>query len=105
MNQRINFANGKIYKITNSTDTQYYIGSTCETLSNRFNRHKSKYKTYYHNGSVFKLFDKYGIENCKIELIENYPCDNKKQLHSREGQIIKQYFDKCVNKKIPKIIN
>ena len=36
--------------------------------------------------------------NCKIELIEEYPCNDKMELHKREGQHI-QSID-CVNKQI-----
>jgi hypothetical protein len=32
---------------------------------------------------------KYGIENCKIELVEAYPCENKEELRKREGYWIK----------------
>jgi hypothetical protein len=96
------YNNGKIYKITNQTNDIYYIGSTYEKLTNRFNRHKNKYKIRYNNGSVFTLFDIYGVNNCHIELIENYPCETKKQLHTRERHHILENITKCVNKKIPK---
>jgi hypothetical protein len=43
-----------------------------------------------------QLFDKYGVENCKIELIENFPCKSKKELDQREGEIIKAII--CINK-------
>lgn len=26
------------------------------------------------------LFDKYGVENCKIKLYEEYPCDTELEL-------------------------
>jgi hypothetical protein len=28
---------------------------------------------------VFDIFDEFGIENCKIELIENYPWKRKEE--------------------------
>ena len=31
------------------------------------------------------IFNEFGIENCKIELIENYPCQSKEELFKREG--------------------
>ena len=31
-----------------------------------------------------KLFEKYGVENCKIILIEKYPCNDKDDLVARE---------------------
>jgi hypothetical protein len=46
--------------------------------------------------SVFDLFEEFGIENCKIELLEEFPCENKEQLFKKEGAYIKQL--ECVNK-------
>ena len=42
------------------------------------------------------LFDEYGMDNCKIELIENYPCENREQLLKQEGYHIKN--TDCVNR-------
>ena len=42
------------------------------------------------------MLDEYGVENCKIELIEAYPCENKEELRRREGYWIKS--EKCINK-------
>jgi hypothetical protein len=48
--------------------------------------------------SSFKLLDEYGIDNCKIELVEAYPCENKEELRKREGYWIK--LEECVNKTV-----
>ena len=55
--------------------------------------HREKYKYYLKTGkthtNVVFLFDEFGIDNCKIELIENYPLKvkqcfkNKKDTTSR----------------------
>jgi len=84
-----NYDNGKIYKIVvNNTDEEYepYIGSTTKKyLSQRLVQHRSNYKTRKSkNLGSFKLFDKYGTENCEIILIENYPCKSIDELRSRE---------------------
>ena len=47
----------------------------------------------------FILFDKYGIDKCKIILIENINASNYDELVSRETYFIKRL--KCVNKFIP----
>ena len=52
----------------------------------------------YHYCSVFDLFDEFGIENCKIELVEDFPCESKEELKAREGQHQKEC--ECVNKLI-----
>ena len=96
------YENGKIYKIVDIGYNKCYIGSTCESLSKRMERHRNKYKSYL-KGTVehtrsFYLFDEYDIENCKIELVENYPCISKSELLAREGHHIRN--SDCVNKKI-----
>jgi hypothetical protein len=45
------------------------------------------------------MFEEFGLDNCKIELIENFPCNNREELHAREGFHI-QHND-CINKVVP----
>jgi hypothetical protein len=95
----MDYNNGKIYKITDIAYTKMYIGSTTQSLSKRFNAHKSSYKIWTegkHKCSVFSIFDEFGINNCKIELIENYACNSKNELERKEGEHIKN--NNCVNK-------
>lgn len=92
------YQNGKIYKIINTTNDLIYYGSTIRDLNKRFNHHKNCYKNKDDNITVYQIFDKYGIENCKIELVENYPCNSKRELELREGYYIKN--NNCVNIKI-----
>ena len=99
------YSNGKIYKITNTINDDIYIGSTIKTLKQRFNAHKSDYKRYLNEKnrkvSSYKLFDKYGITNCRIELIENFPCDNRTELEQQESVYINKNKEFCVNNNIP----
>ena len=92
----------KIYKIVDVGYSEQYFGSTTVELSTRMARHRSKYNEYKKGKNVFYtsflLFDKFGLENCKIELVEMYPCDSKEELRKREGYWIKQ--EECVNKRI-----
>ena len=79
------YENGTIYKIADIGYTKFYVGSTCENLSKRIERHITKYTNYKAGKtnrkiSVFEIFDEFGIEDCKIELIENYPCNCKEEL-------------------------
>ena len=93
---------GKIYKIVDVAYTKCYVGSTRETLSQRMARHREKYNSYIKGKgkftTSFNLFDEFGVDNCKIELIENYPCQNKDELRRKEGHFIKN--TDCVNKLI-----
>ena len=97
------YQNGKIYILVDNAYTKQYIGSTCESLSRRRSRHISSYKFYQstpykENGFItsFYLFNEFGIENVKIELLEFFPCNNKEELRKREGFHIRQ--NDCVNK-------
>ena len=96
------YEKGKIYKVVDIGYNKMYIGSTIESLSKRMERHRSKYKDYLRgdgdNTRVYWLFDEFGVENCKIELIENYPCNSKEELEAQEGK--HQRDNKCINKVI-----
>lgn len=94
----VNYQLGKIYKLI-SPSGLIYVGSTCETLSNRLSGHKSSYKRYdadkrKHKITSFILLDE-DFDNIDIVLIEKYPCNSKEELHARE----RYYIDSinCVN--------
>jgi hypothetical protein len=98
------YINGKIYKITDNAYSECYIGSTLEILSRRMASHRSGYKRFQENKPVsytcvYDIFIKYGLENCKIELIELVPCNTLMELRQKEGYYIKN--SECVNKYIP----
>ena len=93
------YRNGKIYKIVDIGYNECYVGSTIEVLSKRMCHHRCNFnrnKPHPCNSSI--LFEKYGLETCKIELIENYPCNSKEELTAREGYHIKQ--NNCLNKTV-----
>ena len=87
---------GKVYKIvpkyTNS-ECLPYIGSTKQKhLSSRLSGHIRQYKMYKaqksNHVSSFELFDKCGIGNCEIILIESFPCHSRDELRAREKHFI-----------------
>lgn len=89
----------KIYKIVDNKYTKCYIGSTCQDLSKRIAEHRRNFRCkQHHNVSVYQLFREFGIENCKIELIEHFPSNSKEELAKREGEIIRT--TECVNKRV-----
>ena len=96
------YSKGKIYKIWDSGFNKCYIGSTCEELSQRMARHRIDYiyclKGTRHYLYSFKLFDEFGLDNCKIVWEEDYPCKNRQELISREAYHIRN--TDCVNKRI-----
>ena len=94
------YSKSKIYKIVPTCEYDEgdeYYGSTTRPLSERMNEHRRYYKSKNYWTSQI-LFDKYEIENCKIELVEEFPCENREQLIKREGEIMRA--NKCVNKRI-----
>ena len=82
----------------------YYGSTTKQYLSQRMSTHRSHYKSFKegkgHNFyTLFELIDIYGLNNMKIYLVENYPCNTKDEKASREGYYIR--YNPCINKNIP----
>lgn len=95
------YSKGKIYSIRSYLTTDVYYGSTIETLARRLIQHKRDYKIWLNkkeksNLSSFRIIEK--DSDCYIELVEDYPCNNRNELHKREGEIIRA--NTCVNKRI-----
>lgn len=91
------YSNGKIYIVRSPHTEEVYIGSTVSTLSKRMGQHREKFNLWkkgeHHYFTCFKLID---LGDAYIELIEEYPCENKNQLERREGQIMRETVN-CVN--------
>jgi hypothetical protein len=101
-----NYQNGKIYKIEplNGEEGDVYIGSTCKQyLSQRMDRHRTDYRAWKKKNeshvTSYHLFEKYGVKNCIIVLLETSPCNTRDELFAREAFYIKSM--NCVNKYIP----
>ena len=87
------YQKGKIYKLWSPQGNEIYIGSTINTLANRLGHHKKP----SNNCNSKYLFENY--TDVRIELIEEYPCNNKMELNKREGEHIRA--KDCLNKQIP----
>ena len=86
------YQKGKVYCIRNKINNDVYIGSTCQSLSQRMSEHRQALKKdKYNNMKIYQLIKKIGLEHFYIELIEDYPCENVYQLHRREGELIREY--------------
>jgi hypothetical protein len=95
------YQKGKIYRLVCKTTGRQYIGSTIQTLRRRLSEHKSDYKRYK-EGKEPKYttsFDIVATGNYSIELVENYPCNNKPELERQERSWIEKLY--CVNRCIP----
>ena len=91
------FSKGKIYKITNDYNDEVYIRSTCDTLVRRFSVHKCDSRREKNkNRPLYKLLNDIGSERFRIQLICDYPYDDKYQLRRKdiEKKIKKKYENK-----------
>lgn len=64
---------GKIYKITNTINGLVYIGCTVNSLKKRFYEHIYRCEKTDYKSKLYNAIKKYGIDNFKIELVEE--CD------------------------------
>lgn len=90
---KIDYKNGQIYRLGSPHIEDYYIGSTTSLLSKRLYNHKNK-----NNTTSSKIIIAAG--DAYIELIEDFPCKNKKELNRREGQYIRWNKEDIVNNNI-----
>ena len=89
------YLNGKIYKITSTQTDKVYIGSTIKSLKHRLDQHQRQGEN---NSIRSKEILKY--DNISIILIEDYPCNSKKELETRERYYIEN-TPNTINKCIP----
>ena len=91
------YRRGQIYTIRNiKDDTMIYVGSTINSLSKRFHKHKCDCKKEG-NYSLYSYIDN-DWSDWYIELHESYPCNSRDELCRREGEVIREIG--TVNKNI-----
>jgi hypothetical protein len=91
----------KIIPIIHTNEHETYYGSTKECIDARYMKHKCLYKKYIINNidysyfycSSFNLFEKYGLDNCEVKLVEKLYDTTKKKLLERE----RYYYDNMPN--------
>lgn len=81
---------GKIYKIIHTQSNICYIGSTFNTLRDRFRKHCLSSKCV-----ISEYFEKYGKDNFKIILIKEYNVIDRVHLEAYEQLWINKL--KCIN--------
>ena len=101
------YCKGNIYQIIYNEDTSLrYIGSTFKPLSYRFSGHKTGYKDYLEGKetesgcSLYKYFDKYGINNFSIILIKSYLVCREHKFDYKHLHVYEQLWIsklKCIN--------
>ena len=103
----VNYSFAKVYKIepiTGGVEGDVYVGSTTvPLLSTRMSQHRCNYKRWTEGKqgklTSYILFEKYGVDNCQIVLLECVNANNKDVLFARERYWIQSL--RCVNKYIP----
>ena len=94
------YSKGKIYKLWSPSTGLTYIGSTCQSIAMRLAGHVRS-KKCHDSGKSLNYLTSYEIldyNDYRIDLLEEYPCENRMQLNKREGEIITQID--CINKNI-----
>lgn len=96
--KKYDYSKGKIYMITYEGCKEPYYGSTIQTLNKRFTLHKCVYKKFINKkqGEKCASFEILKNKNCRIELVENYSCENEEQLRIKEQYYIDNF--PCINK-------
>ena len=96
------YSQSKIYRIIpieGGEDGDVYYGSTTKTLNARLSNHRSHFRSNIFKSTSRLLFEKFGEDGVKIELVETCPVDCRKDLFSRERFYIEN--NDCVNRNIP----
>lgn len=79
---------------------EIYVGSTQKSKEEAFREDRCQYKLYlekkFHYVTMFRLFDKYGPENCEMEIIATYDNISKEELRKKEEAVRSR--TECVNK-------
>ena len=90
------YHNSKIYKLTDNTNQNIYIGSTIQTLQQRLQGHKSSARS---SKEGYGCASKQIIDNgdYKIELLEEFQCETKTELCQKEQEYLDKYNNQGVN--------
>jgi len=80
------YKRGKIYRLACTSTLDIYYGSTIQTLNDRLIDHRKSSNSCESKNFVDPV----------IELIEDYPCNNKRELEKKEQYYIDN--NECINK-------
>lgn len=70
-----------IYKIINKVNNKLYIGQTSSTLQKRWCEHIKDSKKGLINRPLYSAFDKYGIENFEMVLLEETDSPSEREIY------------------------
>lgn len=82
-----------VYKIVCIVNDIIYIGSTTVSFIKRFKKHKQKLRYNYHENTYLQnMWNKYGSNNFKFEIVENLDNATNAEIRDRELFWINKYF-------------
>lgn len=94
------YSRGKIYEIICNITGERYVGSTIRELNERKSKHENNFKRWkegkYNFTSSFTIIER---GNYRIVLLEDYPCNSRRELHTQERYWITRL--NCINQTIP----
>ena len=98
----MDYSKAKVYKVCNSIDNELYVGSTCQSLSQRMGEHRrGARKTRSQHFRLYQKMNKLGVENFTIVLLEEMPeCQNIEQLRKKEREKIEE-LNATLNQLVP----
>lgn len=101
----VNYQRSKIYLITSPNTNCVYVGTTTKLLCSRLGQHRADFKKFQQGIYKFNpCFEIMKHNDISISLIENFPCNTREELASRQRQIILQTED-CINLLFDEVVN
>jgi len=79
----MDYNKAKVYKLTNDIDNDIYVGSTTQPLHMRLKQHYRDRSQHPHI-KLYKKMNELGKDHFQIELLEDYPCNTRRELTARE---------------------
>jgi hypothetical protein len=89
----LDYLNGKIYKIVNSSNDTIYIGSTAHPLHNRFGCHRWYGIHRKEYSPLYRAMNEIGVNRFDVVLVKSFPCCSKQELVAEEYRIMNHYRD------------
>lgn len=88
----------RFYRIHTLQGVEEYIGSTRQRLAKRWSDHVSSYKKGLNTCNSRLLFDKYGVDNCLITLIDEKELPTIEHALREERRILEERKEYAVNR-------
>lgn len=84
---------GRVYRIDNLENMNFYIGQTRNSLSRRLTDHRSEARRGEVNMVLYNAMRKYGPEMFTIEDVEVFECETRKELSDKLNEKEKYYIE------------